>query len=239
MEKLSVEQKKANIEYNLAVIKEKISQAELKAGNENQTKLMAVTKTVEPMFINHAIDCGIDLIGENKVQEFLSKEQYLKLDKASAHIIGHLQTNKVKQIVGKVDMIQSLDSVKLAKEISKQSEKLGVITNCLVEVNVANEMSKSGVAFENAMEFIDEISQIPSIQVQGLMSIPPICENYSQLDKYFSKMHTLFVDIRDKKVDNIKMNILSMGMSCDYEQAILGGANLVRVGSLIFGARIY
>lgn len=240
MENLSIDAKKSAIDYNLSLIREKINEAELKANKEeNSVKLMAVTKTVEPIFINHAIECGIDLIGENKVQEFLGKKDYLNLEKCTSHIIGHLQTNKVKQILPHVDMIQSLDSIKLAKEISKQSEKIGLKTKCLIEVNVANEESKTGMNFENALEFVHEISEIPHLEVQGLMSIPPICENSSQLDKYFSKIHKLFIDIQGKNIDNIKMDILSMGMSSDYEQAIINGSNLVRVGSLIFGGRIY
>ena len=132
-EKLSVEERFLNIEHNLEYINSRIAESAEKSGRKRgDIKLMAVTKTVEPIFINHAIDCGIDLIGENKVQEFLSKKEYLKLENCKAHLIGHLQTNKVKQIVSQVSMIQSVDSLKLAREIEKQSQKLGVITDCLI-----------------------------------------------------------------------------------------------------------
>lgn len=239
-EKLSIEQRFSNIENNLEVIRNKIDVAAKKSGRSaSDITLMAVTKTVEPIFINHAIECGIDLIGENKVQEFLSKEEYLKLENCRAHLIGHLQTNKVKQIVGRVEMIQSLDSLKLAKEISKQSVGKGVVTKCLVEVNVGSEESKTGIAFSEVMPLLEQVSSMPSIKIEGLMAIPPICENTAELSGYFTKMHDLFIDIKSQNIDNIDMNILSMGMSGDYELAIEGGANLVRVGSSIFGPRLY
>lgn len=239
-EKLSVEARFKNIEHNLEFINSEIERAAERSGRKRKDiKLMAVTKTVEPIFINHAIECGIDLIGENKVQEFLSKKEYLKLENVDAHLIGHLQTNKVRQIVGNVSTIQSLDSLKLANEIEKQSKKLNVITNCLVEVNVANEESKTGIDSRELVELLYQISQLGSIKVKGLMAIPPICDDEAQLNKYFAKMNDLFVDIKSKKIDNIDMEILSMGMSSDYAQAIINGANMVRVGSSIFGPRLY
>ena len=240
MEKLSIDERFGNIDYNVSVIRERIAEAAIKSGrNENDVRLMAVTKTVEPIFINRAIENGIDLIGENKVQEFLGKKDYLKLDNCEAHLIGHLQTNKVKQIVGQVSMIQSVDSVKLAAEISKRSEAAGINTNCLIEINIGEEESKSGISFSYLHELIHEISLLPSIKVEGLMTIPPICDNDSELDKYFSKMHRLFIDIKEKKLDNVNMNVLSMGMSSDYERAVLNGSTLVRVGTALFGHRIY
>ena len=240
MERFSVEEGFSNIEHNLSVIRENIKIAAEKSGRTAEDiKLMAVTKTVEPVFINHAIECGIDLIGENKVQEFLSKEEFLNLDNCKVHLIGHLQTNKVKQIVGKVEMIQSVDSIRLAREISKQSEKLGICTDCLIEVNIGEEESKTGIAYDEVMRMIEEIISLPSIKVQGLMSIPPICENVSDLCKYFEKMNRLFIDIKAKNIDNINMSVLSMGMSGDYKEAVACGANLVRIGSSIFGPRMY
>ena len=240
MENLSLEERFSNIEYNIKVIKERIAAAAKEAGrNPDDIKLMAVTKTVEPIFINHAIECGIDLIGENKVQEFLSKKPYLKLDSCKAHLIGHLQTNKVKQIISEVDMIQSVDSVKLAREISKRSEAMGVVTQCLVEVNIGDEDSKTGLDLELLTETLEEISSLPNIEVKGLMTIPPICDDEEILNQYFSKMHEIFIDIKSKKLDNSNMSILSMGMSGDYEAAVRNGSNLVRVGSAIFGPRIY
>ena len=240
MERFSVEEGFSNIEHNLSVIRENIKIAAEKSGRTAEDiKLMAVTKTVEPVFINHAIECGIDLIGENKVQEFLSKEEFLNLDNCKVHLIGYLQTNKVKQIVGKVEMIQSVDSIRLAREISKQSEKLGICTDCLIEVNIGEEESKTGIAYDEVMRLIEEIISLPSIKVQGLMSIPPICENVSDLCKYFEKMNRLFIDIKAKNIDNINMSVLSMGMSGDYKEAVACGANLVRIGSSIFGPRMY
>ena len=240
MERLSVEDRFSNIEYNLKVINERIAEAAIKSGRAAEDiKFMAVTKTVEPIFINHAIDCGVRLIGENKVQEFLSKKEYLRLDGCDAHLIGHLQTNKVKQILGEVSMIQSVDSVKLAKEISKRAEQKGITAECLVEVNIGDEENKTGLDLNLLTETVHEIAEMPSLKVKGLMTVPPICEDNSELRKYFSKMHKIFIDIKDKKLDNIDMCILSMGMSSDYEEAILCGSNLVRVGSAIFGPRIY
>lgn len=240
MEKLSIEERFSDIDYNVSVIKERIAEAAIKSGrNENDVRLMAVTKTVEPVFINRAIKNEIDLIGENKVQEFLGKKDYLELSDCEAHLIGHLQTNKVRQIVGQVSMIQSVDSVKLANEIAKRSEAAGIVTSCLVEVNIGDEESKTGIGFNELYELVHEISTLNGIKVNGLMTIPPICEDIAVLDKYFSKMHRLFIDIKDKKLDNVDMNILSMGMSSDYERAILNGSNLVRVGTALFGHRIY
>ena len=240
MEILSLEERFENIEHNIRTIKEKIVSAAKEAGrNPDEIKLMAVTKTVEPVFINHAIECGIDLIGENKVQEFLSKKPYLKLDNCKAHLIGHLQTNKVRQIISEVDMIQSVDSIKLAKEISKRAHALGITVDCLIEVNIGDEESKTGLDMELLYETLNEVSLLPGIKVKGLMTIPPICENNTILCKYFEKIHNIYVDIKEKKLDNINMNILSMGMSGDYYEAILCGSNLVRIGSSIFGPRIY
>ncbi len=240
MEKLSVDERFSDIEYNVNKIKEKIVNAAIKNGrNENDVRLMAVTKTVEPIFINHAIKNGIDLIGENKVQEFLSKKTHLQLENCEAHLIGHLQTNKVKQIVGEVAMIQSVDSVRLANEISKRSENAGIVTPCLVEVNIGAESSKTGIDESEVIELLHEISELGSIKVKGLMTIPPICDDNVLLNKYFSKMHRIFIDIRDKKLDNIDMSVLSMGMSSDYEAAVMNGSTLVRVGTALFGHRIY
>lgn len=240
MIELSVEKRFSNIEHNLETIREKIYKAAVSVGrNPEEVTLMAVTKTVEPIFINHAIENGINLIGENKVQEFLSKKPYLNLEGCEAHLIGHLQTNKVKQIVSEVTMIQSLDSLKLAKEISKRSEEKGIITPCLVEVNIGMEVSKTGLELSALEDLLCRVSELKGVSVQGLMTIPPICDDEKELDKYFSQMHKIFVDIRDKKLDNINMCILSMGMSSDYESAVRNGSTLVRVGSSIFGDRLY
>ena len=238
--KLSTTSREQTIEENLRVIRARIREAAEKSGrSENDIKLMAVTKTVEPVFINHAISCGIDLIGENKVQEFLGKQPFLKLDGVQAHLIGHLQTNKVRQIVPHVSMIQSVDSLKLAKEIEKQCEKIDKVMDCLVEVNIACEESKTGLPQEELLPLLEEMANMPHIHVCGLMTIPPICEEKEKLCAFFKKMHAMFVDIGHKNIDNIDMQILSMGMSSDFVEAIECGATLVRVGSSIFGPRLY
>lgn len=240
MEWLSDNERFCAIEENLKYIREDIAQAALESGRKpEKINLMAVTKTVEPKFINHAIGCGIDLIGENKVQEFLLKEPELNLGSCTPHLIGHLQSNKVKKIVGKVDTIQSVDSLSIAKEIGKRSVEADVVTKVLLEVNVGNEDSKFGFTPEEAFERACEIAEIKGLTVNGLMCVAPICEKDAEIRAVFSNMHRIFIDIGAKKIDNIHMNVLSMGMSGDYRQAILEGANLVRVGSAIFGARIY
>ncbi len=240
MEKSYLEQRKADIQYNLDVINEKIAESAIKSGRQpSDVQFMAVTKTVDPIFINYALDYGVKLIGENRVQELLRKKPDLHLDGVEKHLIGHLQTNKAGQIVGEVDMIQSVDSLKIAKEISKQSIKKGIITDVLLEINIGEEDSKTGFSTSEFMENVYAISEIEGIRVKGLMTIPPICENNTILCKFFENIYNIYVDIRAKKIDNIDMNILSMGMSGDYEQAILNGSNLVRIGSSIFGPRIY
>ena len=240
MEKSFLEKRKADIQYNLDVINEKIAESAIKSGrNPSDIQLMAVTKTVDPIFINYALDYGVNMIGENRVQEMLRKKPDLHLDNVQKHLIGHLQTNKAGQIVGEVDMIQSVDSLKIAKEIAKQSAKKGITTDVLLEINIGDEESKTGFSKSEFMENLYQIAEIPELKVKGLMTIPPICDNNTILYEFFENIYNIYVDIKAKKLDNIDMNILSMGMSGDYEQAILCGSNLVRIGSLIFGPRIY
>ncbi len=225
--------------YNYENVKNNVAEAAVKAGrNPEEVRLMCVTKTVEPEYINPVLDSGADLIGENRVQEFLGKKASLHLDGVEKHLIGHLQTNKVKQIVGEVDLIQSVDSLHLAKEISKVSAKKDVTTDILVEVNIGLEESKSGTTLSELNELLCGIAELPNIRIKGLMTIPPICSE-EEARRYFYLMHKTFIDIKDKKQDNINMEILSMGMSADYEAAIAEGSNIVRVGSAIFGARKY
>ena len=229
-----------SVEENYKRVLENVKESAVKAGrSESDVRLMCVTKTVEPVYINKAIELGADLIGENRVQEYLGKRDELNLSGVERHLIGHLQTNKVKQIVGEVDMIESVSSVKLAKEISKVSLQKGIVTNCLVEVNVGKEESKSGIYLEELEETLCEIAQLPAIKIKGLMTIPPICETPDEARRYFAMLRQSFIDIKDKKTDNIDMEILYMGMSGDYEAAVAEGSNIVRVGSAIFGARQY
>ena len=228
------------VRENIRQIKENIKKAALEAGrNPDDVLLLAATKTVDADTINFAVDNGITCIGENRVQELCDKYDAINKDKVDIHFIGTLQTNKVKYIADKVSMIHSVDSVKLAKEIDKQCKKIGKVMNVLVEINIGKEESKGGIMPEDCEEFLKEISVFENIRVCGLMTIPPICDNDAELDKYFSKMHRLFIDIKAKKLDNVNMNILSMGMSSDYECAILNGSTLVRVGTALFGHRIY
>lgn len=240
MEKSSADPRFRQITENEKRIREHIAAAAQKSGRQAQEiRLMAVTKTIEPVYINHALSLGIDLIGENKVQEFLGKRDYLKLDHCKKHLIGHLQTNKARQIVGEVDMIESVDSLRLAQEISRQSVKRALATDVLLEVNIGGEGSKTGMEPAALEETACLIAQLPGVRVCGLMAIPPICADEAVLRGFFSNMHGLFIDMRAKKIDNINMDILSMGMSGDYVQAIEEGANLVRIGSALFGARVY
>ena len=230
----------ADVTYNYQVICENIAKAaECVGKTADDIVFLAATKTVDVPTINHAISLGLRYIGENRVQELLSKYEDYDLDNASLQFIGHLQTNKVRQIVGKVDLIQSVDSVKLAKEISRCSQKLGISTDILLEVNIGREENKSGVLPEALPELLDEVKDIPAIKVRGLMAIPPICENAQENSKFFDNMRHIFLDIGSKNIDNISMEVLSMGMSDDYAEAIRCGATMVRVGSALFGARNY
>lgn len=241
MEKFILDEERLkSVEENYRRIHERVMECAVKAGrNENDVRLMCVTKTVEPAYINRAIELGADLIGENRVQEYLGKRDELNLNGVERHLIGHLQTNKVKQIVGEVDMIESVSSIKLAKEIAKISAAKGIVTNCLAEVNIGKEESKSGIYIEELVETLYEISEMNGIKIKGLMTIPPICDSESEIRRYFATMAQSFIDIKDKKIDNIDMGILSMGMSGDFEAAVAEGSNIVRVGSAIFGARKY
>lgn len=240
MEKLSSDQaaRFRDLEENYKEISERIARAAERSGRRPEAiTLLAATKTVPAELVNHGIALGITTIGENRVQEFLSKEEALL--PSTRHLIGHLQTNKVKQIVGRVSMIQSVDSERLALEISRLSQQKGIRTPVLVEVNIGREEHKSGVFAEELDSLVEKFDRLPGIWVQGLMTIPPICEKESKMQAYFSKMRKLFLDIRTKKLDNGSMDVLSMGMSGDYEQAILEGATMVRIGSALFGARKY
>lgn len=224
---------------NYKRIKEDVAQTAIRAGKSaDDVRLMCVTKTVEPEYINPVLDLGADLIGENRVQEYCSKLDSLHLDGVEKHIIGHLQTNKVKYIAGRVDMIESVDSLKLAREISKEFKKANSTANVLVEVNIGREESKSGCDIDELEELLYQISELDCIKVKGLMTIPPICDEL-QARKYFALMNKKFLELKEKKIDGVEMQTLSMGMSADYEAAILEGSNIVRVGSAIFGARKY
>ncbi len=237
MEKRSID---PSLEYALRAVEENIAEACAKAArSRDDVRLLAVTKTVDAERINQALALGVQQIGENRVQEFLGKKEALHLDSIEAHLIGHLQTNKVRQIVGQVDMIQSVDSMRLAEAISRVSLERGIVTPILVEVNIGGEEAKSGVSPDRLDELLEQIHDFKGIHVRGLMTVPPILTKESEKRAIFSKMYQLFVDNRAKKLDNIDMLELSMGMSGDYVEAILEGSTIVRVGSAIFGARQY
>ena len=223
---------------NLKIVENKISAAAEKSGRKrSDVLLVAVTKTHPPKMINEAIKAGVTDIGENKPQEI--RDKYDDVLKVNWHMIGHLQTNKVKYVVGKCVLIHSVDSVKLAEEIDRQARKTGIVQDILIEVNISGEETKSGINPEKIYEMLDVIKDFQNIRVRGLMTIAPKTDNSITSKLHFDNIHKLFVDIRQKKYDNISMDYLSMGMSGDYEQAIECGANIVRVGSAIFGARNY
>lgn len=242
MEKSSneFEQRFLNLEENYKVIKSAIAEAAVKSGRSPaDITLLAATKTVPVEIINHGIELGIDHIGENKVQELCEKFPSYQLDHCQLQFIGHLQTNKVKNLIGKVSMIQSVDSEKLAGEISRLSLSHNLTTDILIEVNIGKEENKSGVLPENLNNLLQQIAILPSLRIRGLMAIPPADAGERETMEYFTNMYQYFIDIKGKKIDNVNMEFLSMGMSSDYSQAILSGANMVRVGSALFGPRIY
>lgn len=203
----------------------------------HSTQLIAVTKTRTIDEINTAISCGVCHIGENRVQELLEKYDGLHKDGVKIHLIGRLQTNKVKYIIDKVDLIHSVDSVRLAQEISKRAVKAEKVQDILVEINIGQEESKGGILPEETESFLREISVLPGIHVCGLMCIPPIADEKHSNREYFLNLKQLSVDIKEKKIDNIDMDILSMGMTGDYEDAIEAGSSYIRVGRGIFGPR--
>jgi len=189
--------------------------------------------------VRQAIAAGVDICGENRVQELLEKKKLNAYDGCAVHMIGHLQKNKVRQVVGAVDMIQSADSPELLTLIDRQAAKLGLVQSVLLEVNIGGEESKSGVAPGELTALLEHAASLSNLQVRGLMTIPPVEEKTGGNRAYFARMQQLFVDIRDKKYDNVLMAELSMGMSGDFEDAVREGATLVRVGSAIFGPRHY
>ncbi len=227
------------IRENYLRVTEKIEAAKAKSPYGQSVTLLAATKTVPAEEIIYAIEeLGLPMAGENKVQEFLSKYDDLK-GKCPLHLIGHLQTNKVKSIVGKVDMIQSVDSERLAREIAKRSVEAGIVTDVLCEINIGMEENKGGIMPSATDEFVSMLEEIDGIRVRGLMTMAPVCENNDEYKKYFDKTYNIYLDILGKKSHNIIEPVLSMGMSDSFEAAIECGATLVRVGSSIFGSRYY
>ena len=234
MEKLSAEEFDRNFDD---VLKRLNTSLEKTGKKQSDIILLAATKTVDADSINYAINKGIKYIGENKVQELLSKDD--SIIECHRHFIGHMQTNKVKDIINRVEMIESVDSIKLAKEISKQAKKHNKVMDILLEINIGEEDSKWGFTLQNTEEAIKEISLLPNLRIKGLMTIPPICQEKEDSQNFFREMYQLFIDIKGKSIDNVSMDILSMGMSDDFDIAVAEGANLIRLGTALFGRRIY
>ncbi len=223
---------------NFSQILEKMERAALSCGRApEEITLLAAVKTVPVELINYALGKGLRVIGENRVQEFLQKYDALEKDRCECQFIGRLQSNKVKYLIGKVTCIQSVDSMKLAKEISRLSQKAGLVTQALIEVNIGREENKGGILPEALEDFLWEAAALPGLQVRGLMAIPPAGEDKEAARRYFSAMFQYYVDMREKKIDNVDMECLSMGMSSDFEEAIRCGATMVRIGSSLFGKR--
>lgn len=224
---------------NIKAVTENIRKAAASCGREpSEITLIAVSKTKPVSMIEEAYSCGCRDFGENKVQELCDKYEVLPKD-IRWHLIGHLQRNKVKYVVGKAALIHSVDSLRLAQEIQKEAEKKQVHADILIEVNVAGEESKFGVSLEETEALVREISKFSRVHIRGLMTIAPIAEHPEDNAVYFSKLKQLSVDIMGKNIDNVNMNVLSMGMTGDYIEAVHNGATLVRVGTGIFGERDY
>lgn len=228
-----------SIAEQLRSVRERIRQAALRAGrNPEEVTLIAVSKTKPAEMIQEAYGCGQRVFGENRVQELTEKLTALPQD-ISWQLIGHLQTNKVRQIIGKAALIHSVDSIRLAEELQRESEKKGVVTELLLEVNIAGEESKFGLRPEDLESAAVRIAQMPSLKLRGLMTVAPFTAIPEENRKYFRQIRQLAVDIKDKNIDNVTMDILSMGMTGDFEVAVEEGATMVRVGTGIFGGRDY
>ncbi len=218
-------------------IRERMSAAARRAGRDPaDVKLIAVSKTVDPDRIRKALEWGIADLGENRVQELCDKADILD-GGFRWHLIGHLQTNKVKYIIDKVGMIHSLDRMELAEEIQKRAEKAGRVVEALVQVNVAAEDTKFGISPEEALGFIRNVAEMGNIKIKGLMTIAPLAESPEEVRWVFAGLRKLLIDIRKENIDNIDMDCLSMGMSNDFEVAIEEGATMVRIGTALFGKR--
>lgn len=230
----------AEIERNVKTVRAEIARAAAEAGRSPcEILLAAATKMNDAESVRAAIRAGVDICGENRVQEMLEKNAQNAYAGVPLHFIGHLQKNKVRQLVGKVSLIHSVDSLALLAVIDRECEKRGLIQDVLLEVNIGGEATKSGFSPEEIPAALESAAQFGSIRVRGLMAIPPVCQSPEENRPFFRRMQQLFVDNGRKKYDNISMDFLSMGMSGDYTEAIACGANLVRVGTAIFGPRDY
>ena len=228
------------IHENVQTIRAAMARAAEAAGRDpKEILLCAATKMNDADAVRQALAAGVDCCGENRVQELLEKQPQGAYEGVPVHFIGHLQTNKVKQVVGRVDCIQSVDRLPLLECIQKEAAKQGIVQDILLEVNVGGEASKSGCTVEEAAAVAARMGEFPAVHLRGLMAIPPISQNPGDNCKFFAQMRNLFVDIKGKKCDNVSMDCLSMGMSDDFTDAIAEGSTMIRVGTAIFGARHY
>lgn len=228
------------IHENVQTIRAAMARAAEAAGRDpKEILLCAATKMNDADAVRQALAAGVDCCGENRVQELLEKQPQGAYEGVPVHFIGHLQTNKVKQVVGRVDCIQSVDRLPLLECIQKEAAKQGIVQDILLEVNVGGEASKSGFTVEEAAAVAARMGEFPAVHLRGLMAIPPISQNPGDNCKFFAQMRNLFVDIKGKKCDNVSMDCLSMGMSDDFTDAIAEGSTMIRVGTAIFGARHY
>ena len=229
-----------SVKEQVLAIRKQIEDAAIRAGRDpKEILLCAATKMNDAAAVQEAIAAGVVCCGENRVQELKEKAAQNAYAGKPVHFIGHLQTNKVKDVVGKVDLIQSVDSLRLLQAVEKEAARQDIVQNILLEINIGAEASKSGFAPEELPNILEQASKMEHIFIRGLMAIPPICQKKTENHKFFQKMCNLTVDITTKKYDNVSMDILSMGMSGDFEDAIACGSTMVRLGTAIFGARNY
>ena len=229
-----------SIAENVARVFSDIEKAAIAAGRDpKEITLCAATKMNDAGRVRQAIAAGVRCCGENRVQELTAKLAENAYEGADLHFIGHLQTNKVRQVVGKVSLIQSVDSPRLLQAISKAAVRQGLVQDILLEINIGEEASKTGFAIGDILPLLENLASYPNIRVRGLMAIPPVCEKEGDNNKFFTEIRNLSVDIKAKKYDNVCMEILSMGMSGDYADAIAHGSTMIRIGTAIFGARNY
>ncbi len=229
-----------SIAENVAQIRERMNAAAIAAGRDpKEVSLLAATKMNDADRVKEAVAAGVDACGENRVQELVQKQPLGAYEGVPIHFIGRLQTNKVNKVVGKVDLIESVDRLELLEAVNKTALRLGVRQDILFEVNIGGEAQKGGFTPEETLALAAKMGDYPGVKLCGLMTIPPISEKKGDNCKYFEKMRNLFIDIREKKYDNVSMVCLSMGMTDDFEDAISEGSTMIRVGTAIFGARNY
>ena len=229
-----------SIAENVARVRAQMAQAALRCGrNPEEIKLCAATKMNDADAVRQAIAAGVDCCGENRVQELTAKLAENAYAGAPVHFIGHLHTNKVRQVVGKVDLIQSVDSAHLLRAVDREAGRQGIRQDILLEINIGNEASKGGFSPEEILPLLENFGEFSNVCVKGLMAIPPISRFPGENLEFFQKMRQISVDIRDIINDNVKVDCLSMGMSGDFEDAIAAGSTMIRIGTAIFGARDY